>query len=622
LVESVGQSQQINRPAQKKDSTSNLRRRYRHLFRLPARNRTIAYASAIALGVTAISRLGLSTPYQLIALYLVLTEVLLLVSVEIDRRVLHARKVATFRRLASLSILSNAFWLVLSIVGLVVSLITHDVTRLFSLVILGFFFAVGFRALIIGSLFYPKPRDALPLAFVQPILLFGPAAFSPRTFGIRFFTRSIDPATAIIGGIVALIAIEFYIASIDKIKVGTYKPFDLLQAFLNAWAAEDATNLERILETTSRETKVSSQILELEVASQSASSENRFGATIVVPGIHPGPFYPIGSSNIPADIFRGLGASNNFPMTVHSMSDHDLNLSSKKQVERYVKSLKQDRRLMDAGSTMSEPVVVKQGKATVNAIAFGKSALLTVTQAPYGMEDFPSEVRREIENYSLSQAGFSNVLVVDTHNSEGEKPNETECEDAVSAAKRALNQLAKANQAEFEAGISHSSELDEKMEQDIGPAGIGFILFQRKGEVQNKFSLVIVDANNAVIGFREKALELFESKRNSKIIEISTSDTHVTAAKTSEAKGYLALGDVITPEKFVSILVSLQDRAEGKIAPCRYSSYVVDSEVKTIGGEVLSNFSGLVDSASSGAKNGAQILGAIAFLITIIVAIL
>lgn len=604
-----------------KDSASNLRRRYRHLFRLPARNLTLAYSSAIALAITAISRFALSTPYPLVAGYLVLTEILLLVSVEIDRRVLHARKIATFRRLASLSILSNAFWVVLSLVGLLIFLITRNPTRLLSLVILGFFFAVGFRALILGSLFYPKPRDAIPLAFVQPLLLLGPAIFSFRVFSSKFLTRSLDPAAAIIGGIISIIAIETYIINLDKIKVGSYKPFALLQAFLNAWAAEDATNLERILEATSKETKVTTQILELKT-NQNSNQQETYSAKIVLPGIHPGPFYPIGSSNIPADIFRGLGTDKEFPMVVHSMSDHDLNLSSKKQVERYLTSLKFDAKLLDSGNTLSAPVVTRQGKATISCMAFGKTVLLSVTQSPYGMEDFPSDVRREIENHSVKVCNFKNVLVIDTHNSEGEKPNDKECADSIAAAEKALDELVRMNQLEFEAGISHSSELGTKMEQDIGPAGVGFIIFRQRRDPKTDFSLVIVDSNNALIGFREKALEQFESKTGSKVLEMCTSDTHVTAAKTTDAKGYLALGDVITPERFASILVSLYKKALQKLAPCSYSSYSVESEVKTIGGEVLSNFSGLVDTASSEAKFGAQVLGAMAFLITVIVSLL
>ncbi len=535
-----------------------------------------------------------------------------------DREVLHSRKVATYRRLASLSILSNAFWLALTIVGFIVSTLTHDTTRLVSLVILGTFFAIGFRALILGSLFYPKPRDAIPLAFVQPALLFAPAAFSFNIASFGFFTQSPNPIAAVIGGFLTIIAIEEYISHIDSIKVGTYKPFSMLQAFLNAWAAEDATNLERILDATSKEAVVRSELLVLSSLHKDAGYMN---ALIVVPGIHPGPFYPIGSSNIPADIFQRLSSPTEVPMVVHSMSDHDLNLPSKKQVERYVESLKSQRDLTDSGATASKPVVKQVGKATVCGIRFGATLLITISQAPHGMEDFPGEVRREIENYAFESYGFLNVLVVDTHNSEGEKPNEKECQDAIGAAKEAIDELKNAKQYEFDIGMAHSSELKMWIEADVGPAGVGLILFDVKGPFQHdKFSLVIVDADNSLVGFREKVFQQFESKNGSKILELCTSDTHVTAAKTSDAKGYLALGDVIGPEKFVSILSSLFDRASSRVGAGSFSSFVVESNVKTIGSEVLSNFSGLVDTATVEAKNGAQILGAIAFVITLIVA--
>ena len=58
-----------------------------------------------------------------------------------------------------------------------------------------------------------------------------------------------------------------------------------------------------------------------------------------------------------------------------------------------------------------------------------------------------------------------------------------------------------------------------------------------------KFCFVIVDANNSKLGFREEVFKDFEKIAGVRILELCTSDTHVTAAKTSGAKGYVALGD-------------------------------------------------------------------------------
>ena len=591
------------------DSTSNIRRRYKHLFRLPARNRTLVYASVVVTLIALISRAGLATPIVRLATYVVSAEILLLLSIEIDRQVLKGRnRVATYRRLASLTIISNGFWLALTILGYVVLLLTKDESRLLSIVILGAFFAISFRALIFGSLFYDRPWQGIPLSFLQPGLLFIPVAFGFRILTIGFFMASLDPLAAIIGGFIALAGIEIYMTQINKLKISLFRPLELLQAFMNAWAAEDVTNLERFLEATSKEVTLQSEIL-------SISSKTK-RATIIVPGVHPGPFYPIGSSNISADIFSRLKSKQDFPIIVHSMSDHERNLPSRNQVERYIKSLKDSNLLKDSGSTMSEPVVKTRGKATVAGIFFGSTLLTTITQAPHGMEDFPSTVHKKIEAYA---SDLKNSLVVDSHNSEGEKPNEAECEDAILAAQGVIDELRMAKQSPFEVGIAHSSEIDARLLQDIGPAGVSLILFKVNN---NTFSLVVSDSNNSVLGFREKVFSRFEATTNSKILELCTSDTHVTAAKTSDAKGYLALGDVTSSESFADLLGSLYKNALMDLANGSFSSHKVQSQVKTIGSEVLDDFSGLLDSASTEAKNGAQALGAIVFIITIIVALI
>ena len=114
----------------------------------------------------------------------------------------------------------------------------------------------------------------------------------------------------------------------------------------------------------------------------------------------------------------------------------------------------------------------------------------------------------------------------------------------------------------------------------------------------------------------------FEINSSSKLLEICTSDTHVTAAKASNPKGYLALGDVSTPEGFSLILLSLFERAQMRLGLGSFATSDSSSSVKTIGGEILNNFSGLVDETSSVAKKGAQALGILAVLITGIVALL
>ena len=196
---------------------------------------------------------------------------------------------------------------------------------------------------------------------------------------------------------------------------------------------------------------------------------------------------------------------------------------------------------------MSLPVVKRKNKATVSGIAFGSTALIALTQAPDGMEDFPVSLREEIEK-EAERSGFR-AFIIDTHNSEGSKPSDEECKDALEATMHVLEDLKVAKRHEFSFGFAHSSELGLDLGRDIGPAGFGLLLFNVDGQA---FALVIVDANNAHLGFRDKVFELFESSTGTRMLELCTSDTHVTAAKTRDAKGYVALGDLVAPEVFAT----------------------------------------------------------------------
>ncbi len=130
-----------------------------------------------------------------------------------------------------------------------------------------------------------------------------------------------------------------------------------------------------------------------------------------------------------------------------------------------------------------------------------------------------------------------------------------------------------------------------------------------------------MDANNSKLGFREDAFKEFERITGGRILELCTSDTHVTAAKTSSAKGYLALGDLISVDGFVSVLNSLHDAARNRAGVGSFDATSVTSPVKTIGSKILKDFSGLTDYTLFTAKRGAKILGVLSVAIIIIAAI-
>jgi putative membrane protein len=595
-----------------KDSTSNIARRYSYLFRLPSVELAILYASIPTLTIEFLTRTILGASLTRILLYAAATEILLVFAIEIDYLVLKKSSgIATFRRITAIAILSNAVWLTIAIIGYAVFFVTKSEGRFFSLIIVGAFFAISFRALIFGSVFYKSPFAGLPLAAVQPVILILPVALSLKAVSLY----SGNTIAALVGGIVAIVGIETYLYAINKPRISEeLRALPLLQAFLNAWTIEDPVDLEGFFDLVSTEQEVNTTMIRLE---SSETTEKNTAAQLIVPGVHPGPFYPIGSSNLPGDLYKALRTPTSIPLVVHSISDHELNLATKSEVDLYVKTLFTAKEL-DQGSVMTAPIVKSFNKATVSGFALGRTLVIAATQAPYGMEDLPARIREEIDA-EASKNGFTTSFVIDAHNSLGAKPNKEETIDIIRAAIQVIEELSGASQQMFRFGFAHSSEIPWKLAGDIGPAGIGFLYFE--GENFPGFCLVIVDANNAKLGFRGKVFEDFTRKTGAKLLEICTSDTHVTAARTFESKGYLALGDLTSPEQFSNLMRALYEKARSRLSDGRFSTSAVASRVKTIGGEIMNDFSGLLDETSLIAKRGALALAIVAIVVTTLVAL-
>ena len=89
---------------------------------------------------------------------------------------------------------------------------------------------------------------------------------------------------------------------------------------------------------------------------------------LVFPGIHPGPYHPVGGSNIPYTIYKSLDSQ---AMVMHSISDHAMNLPSAQHVENYVSSLSKCS-ISDKGATCTEPVSVQINRARVTGILIWK----------------------------------------------------------------------------------------------------------------------------------------------------------------------------------------------------------------------------------------------------------
>ena len=172
---------------------------------------------------------------------------------------------------------------------------------------------------------------------------------------------------------------------------------------------------------------------------------------MVLPDIHPGPFHPIGGSNITDLIYKKMDST---AMVMHSISNHDLNLPTQKEVQNYLNSL-QESKVQQGGAVCTEPVAVTINKARAGGLLFDRTALLFLSLSPHGMEDLPPNVRSEIEQFAENR-NFEQVLIVDTHNAMGKEISKEDSDDLLLAAKSTLDTLKTKQSHPFKFGFANS----------------------------------------------------------------------------------------------------------------------------------------------------------------------
>jgi len=563
-------------------TTANIHKRYNLLFTLPSTSLTLVLLVAVSSPLVFLSSFYGKLDILSLPQYLLIFEVTLFISLIIEYSVLKSNPVAIFRRLAFISVLSCGIWLTFVTIG---SLLTTE--KFLNFLIIGLFLSIAFRLLIFRSVLSNHLYLVLPTVTLQPTLL---AAI--LSMGYNLTTYAIEISVLIGSGLILNLAVLIYLKRVNSAGSDILKipAIIMLQAFLKAWTSEEATSLEEIIDISSSKMTVQTSILTFNTEIKKSA--------IVIPEVHPGPFYPIGSSNLPYQIYKFLSEKKVLPLIMHGISGHELNLTSRKEVNKLLTSYNNPKKL-GGGKTCSRPITEKSGEAIANGFAFGDYAVIFLTLSPNGMEDFPREIKKPLEEESLKN-GFKHLILVDTHNSQGSSVNQEESRDLIDVTKKILKKLRKAEQFSFKIGHAHSSEFNINFEKDIGPAGIGILLLEID---EYRYTVLAADSNNARRGLREELIHRLGALGIS-IIELCTSDTHITAGKVMTTHGYIALGDQTKTEYLVDIIKKLYAKAANDISKSNFDAAVIETEVKVVGENMLTDVSQALDKTIKTARRG------------------
>jgi putative membrane protein len=510
----------------------------------------------------------------------------LIFSYFLDLFLLRKTPVNKLSKILHVSAFSSLLWLLIVLLGYLTFIIFQKDLPSKEYLLEGMMLAIGLRIGIFTSVFGANLLQAIKTAIIQPIVFL--FLIIPSSTFIEIFS---DVVAISFGLILIGLGIGWTILADRSGRPNLQSTFALLQAFLSAWTENKVENIEKILLSKSKNELVGTFIVKF--------TNKHHNLYWVLPNIHPGPFKEIGGSNLPYQIYNYFSQK---AVVFHSPSDHSLNIPSKGEVLEYLKSLSNTQKTLDYGSTCSIPIQIKNKKATVTGIIFDNTPILMLSFAPYGMEDIPEEVSKELETYSKNE-GFKRLFIIDSHNAMGKKIGKSENEELLAAGKTCLKTLKKSPQYSFKIGLSNTNEIKNHIVfgDDIGKSGLSIILIDvnknddNNSNHINQYVIGWADSNNMKSGLREYIIKFLEQK-GIRMLEICSSDTHENSGfRTSE--GYYPFGHITKFETIADHYYKLIELAYKKLEVYGYEVFHIVSTVKVMGTNQFRDYSNALDKA-------------------------
>ena len=510
----------------------------------------------------------------------------LIFSYFLDLFLLRKTPVNKLSKILHVSAFSSLLWLLIVILGYLTFIIFQKDLPPKEYLLEGMMLAIGLRIGIFTSVFGANLRQGIKTAIIQPIV------FLFLIIPSSIFIEIVSDVVAISFGLILIgLGIGWTILADRSGRPNLHSTFALLQAFLSAWTENKVENIEKILLSKSKNELVDTFIFKF--------TNKHHNLYWVLPNIHPGPFKEIGGSNLPYQIYNYFSQK---AVVFHSPSDHSLNIPSKGEVLEYLKSLSNTQKTLDYGSTCSIPIQIKNKKATVTGIIFDNTPILMLSFAPYGMEDIPEEISKELETYSKNE-GFKRLFIIDSHNAMGKKIGKSENEELLIAGKTCLKILKKSPQYSFKIGLSNTNEIKNNIVfgEDIGKSGLSIILIDvnknddNNSNHNNHYVIGWADSNNMKSGLREYIIKFLEQK-GIRMLEICSSDTHENSGfRTSE--GYYPFGHITKFETIADHYHKLIELAYKKLEIYAYEVFHIVSTVKVMGTNQFLDYSNALDKA-------------------------
>lgn len=574
------------------DSVTDIHRRWYFTLLNPSSYKTSAIIAIIAsLGIIGINHVSYTLTE--LTIHSVLAIGITTGGFFLDLFLLRGTPTNKISKVIHVAAFSSSLWLVTILLGSLANSIFGKNSDIVTYCLGGMFIASGLRYGIFVSVFGSRMLRSILIAFVVPVVFF--TNILPYSYS---FILQEHISALIIGSTIFTIGVVWSILA-DRAGYPNLKStFSVLQAFLSAWTENKQEKMEEIFESRSGLYEIRTRMMKFE-------REGDKQVFVVLPDIHPGPFNPIGGSNLPQKIFNFF---ENNAIVLHSISDHSKNLPTTAEVNKYLDSLKNSV-LKNSGNECTLPLITKSNDFTITCIGF-KTSVLMIISKDGGMEDLPYSIIEKIEEWA-KDLGFSDIMIVDAHNALGNKISYEEETALIDLALASLKKLQGKQYYAYEIGYSNSLTSRFRI-IELGGAGIGVLNLRINSE---NHLIGWSDSNNLVNGLRIRVLrELNNAGIN--MLEICSSDTHSSSGKRTR-QGYYALGNVTNDKDINKAFSEISSKAMSKTTSSSFSYLDSYSQIKLMGRDQFDNYAAALNKSMNITKVSLTIT--VIFYITMLV---
>jgi putative membrane protein len=485
------------------------------------------------------------------------------------------------RRCLAFSLFTVTMWVIIFILSSTLAYIPGFVFPDFAVVV-GLFAVIPVRSVAVFSMSRTNFAKRILFSLMEPTLT--------ALFAVMIFSEAVGRIA--VGWVLAsLLGLSFAFALIITIesqgrKVIGFSPIRMFRAFLTDWLEAKNYELESYLNELGVETE-----LEAAVFTFRRRADGRIKAVMLVSNFHPGPFLNVGSSVLPflfqTVMDRRFGAVGIVP---HGVSGHELNLVSQEQNARVIEWVITN---VNKAEFVGEATPVTRSRneiATATCQVFDRSALVTMTAAPYDMEDIPSVVATRLTG--VTRGRFRHLALIDAHNCLTEDtPMPPERAAALEeAALSSLQLVERTGHASFKVGVARTVPSEFTLKDGFGPSGIAVVATEVDGQ---RFAYITIDGNNMVKGLREEILATAR-EAGFEDAEVMTTDTHMVNGIVSARLGYHLVGEVVPKSALLGHITATCKNAIENLEPCEVGVVSGQIPATTLGSKSLGRVMSLV----------------------------